>query len=249
MRDQTEVSGPGWLRRLPILLILAVALGGALLLRDAVSFELLRDHRDQLIALRDGNYLLAVALFMLVYVVIVAFSLPGATVATLAGGFLFSVFPGVLFNLASATVGAICIFQAARWGLGEWLARRMDAQTGAIKRFKDGIDRNQWSVLFLMRLVPAVPFFVANLLPALLGVSLTRFAVTTFFGIIPGALVLTSVGAGLGELFERDEAPDLGLIFEPQFLLPILGLCLLAALPMLISMGKKPSGSDRHDQT
>jgi uncharacterized membrane protein YdjX (TVP38/TMEM64 family) len=79
-----------------------------------------------------------------------------------------------------------------------------------------------------------VPFFVANLIPALVGVPLSRFVITTFLGIIPGAVVYTSVGAGLGEVFARGESPDLGIIFEPQILLPILGLAALAALPILI---------------
>jgi uncharacterized membrane protein YdjX (TVP38/TMEM64 family) len=110
----------------------------------------------------------------------------------------------------------------------------MEASEGSVKRIKDGIDENQWSMLFLIRLVPAVPFFVANLVPALVGVPLSRFAISTFFGIIPGALVYTSVGAGLGEVFARGETPDLGIIFTPPILLPILGLSLLAALPILI---------------
>jgi uncharacterized membrane protein YdjX (TVP38/TMEM64 family) len=79
-----------------------------------------------------------------------------------------------------------------------------------------------------------VPFFVANLLPAFVGVPLYRFVVSTFLGIIPGGVVYTSVGAGLGEVFERGEAPDLGVIFEPQILLPLFGLCALAALPIVI---------------
>jgi uncharacterized membrane protein YdjX (TVP38/TMEM64 family) len=83
-------------------------------------------------------------------------------------------------------------------------------------------------------LIPVVPFFVANLVPALVGVALLPFAVTTFLGIIPGALVYTSVGAGLGEVLDRGETPDLGIIFTPAILLPILGLAALAALPIVL---------------
>nr|WP_319829689.1 VTT domain-containing protein [Thalassovita sp.] len=228
-------------RMLPLAVILAVALLGGYLLRDYLSFEALRDNRQALLAFRDANYGVTVLAFVAIYVVIVAFSLPGATVATLTGGFLFATFPGVLFNVTAATIGAVVIFTAARWGLGERLAAKMENSQGAVKKIKDGIDENQWSMLFLIRLVPAVPFFVANLVPALVGVPVTRFAVSTFLGIIPGGLVFTSVGAGLGEVFERGETPDLGIIFEPQILLPILGLCALAALPIVIKAvrGKK----------
>lgn len=230
----SEAPKSGLAKRLPLIAILVIAAIGAFTLRDYLTFETLRDNREALLAFRDANYVATVAVFMLAYVVIVAFSLPGATIATLTGGFLFATFPGALFNVTAATVGAILIFLAARWGLGERLAAKMEGSDGAVKKIKDGIDENQWSMLFLIRLVPAVPFFVANLVPALVGVPLNRFAISTFLGIIPGGVVYTSVGAGLGEVFARGETPNLGIIFEPQILLPILGLCALAALPILI---------------
>ncbi|MEP2533567.1 VTT domain-containing protein [Shimia sp.] len=224
----------GWTRALPLVGILVAAIVGFFTLRDVLTFEALSANREMLIAYRDSHYLAAVLVFMSVYIVIVGFSLPGATVATLTGGFLFGTFPGVLFNVSAATLGAVLIFLAARWGLGERLAARMDSSGGKVKAIKQGIDENQWSMLFLIRLVPLVPFFVANLVPALVGVSLWRFAVTTFIGIIPGGLVFTSVGAGLGEVFARGETPNLSVIFEPHILLPILGLCALAALPIIL---------------
>ncbi|MGR3661246.1 MAG: TVP38/TMEM64 family protein [Paracoccaceae bacterium] len=227
------------IRRLPLIAIIVVAIIGAFTLRDYLSFDALRENRETLIAFRDANYLVSVLAFIAIYIVIVGFSLPGATIATLTGGFLFATFPGALYNIIGATIGATLIFLAAKWGLGERLAAKMEASDGAVKRIKDGIDENQWSVLFLMRLVPAVPFFVANLIPALVGVPLSRFVITTFFGIIPGAIVYTSVGAGLGEVFERGETPNLDIIFEPGILLPILGLSALAALPILLKVFKK----------
>ncbi len=243
MTDMTQTSDAQnpFLRRLPLIAILVVAAIGAFTLRDYLSFQALSDNRETLIAFRDANYVLTVLGFIAAYVVIVAFSLPGATIATLTGGFLFATFPGALYNITGATIGATIIFLAARWGLGEKLAEKMDSSGGAVKKIKTAIDDNQWEALFLIRLVPAVPFFVANLVPALVGVSLFRFVVTTFLGIIPGAVVYTSVGAGLGEVFARDETPDLGIIFEPHILLPILGLCALAALPIVLKAvrGKK----------
>jgi uncharacterized membrane protein YdjX (TVP38/TMEM64 family) len=232
MMTNTEKSA--FQKKLPILIIIAVALIGAFTLRDYLSFDALRDNREELIAFRDANYLMAVLGFIAIYVVIVAFSLPGATIATLTGGFLFATFPGFLYNIMGATIGATAIFSAARMGFGDKLAAKMENSEGLVKKIKDGIDENQWSVLFLIRLVPAVPFFVANLVPALVDVSLRRFVISTFFGIIPGGVVYTSVGAGLGEVFARGESPNLGIIFEPQILLPILGLCALALLPIIL---------------
>ena len=230
------------LRHLPLIAIAIVAVLGALLLRDTLSFETLRTHRETLIAYRDAHYLVSVLVFMALYVLIVTFSLPGGLVATLTGGFLFGTWPGVLYNVVAATAGATLIFLAARWGLGERLAARMDESEGRIRTLKDALDANQWPMLFLIRLIPAVPFFVANLLPALVGVPLRRYVISTFFGIMPGALVYTSVGAGLGAVFEAGETPDLGIIFAPQVLLPILGLCALAALPILLKPLRRGRG-------
>lgn len=230
-----------WLRRLPILLILATALIGAIVLRDDLSFQTLARHRDELLAFRDTHYLWAVLAFLSAYVAIVGLSLPGGTVATLAGGFLFGLFPGVLYNVLGAGTGAILVFLAARTGFGDALARKLENAGGRAARLQAALRQNEWSVLFLMRLVPLVPFFIANLIPAFVGTSLTRFAISTFVGIIPGALVFTSVGSGLGEVFARGEAPDLGIIFTAPVLLPLLGLAALAALPMLLRAFKGAS--------
>jgi uncharacterized membrane protein YdjX (TVP38/TMEM64 family) len=217
-----------------LLAIALVAAVGAFTLRDYLSFDTLRDNREALIAFRDSNYAVTALVFVLGYVLIVAFSLPGATIATLTGGFLFGTAVGTLFNVTGATLGAVALFLAARHGLGDRLKARMEASEGMVRKIKQGIDENQWSMLFLIRLVPAVPFFVANLIPAFLAVPLYRFVVSTALGIVPGALVFTSVGAGLGAVFARGETPDLGIIFEPHILFPILGLCLLAVLPILV---------------
>ena len=233
MTETSHTSG-GLAKRLPLIVILAAAAIGAFTLRDYLSFQALADNREALIAFRDANYALTVLAFIACYVAIVAFSLPGATIATLTGGFLFATFPGALFNITAATMGATLIFLAARWGLGEKLSEKMETSDGTVKKIKTAIDHNQWEALFLIRLVPAVPFFVANVVPALVGVPLGRYVITTFLGIIPGGIVYTSVGAGLGEVFARGETPNLGIIFEPHILLPILGLCALATMPIVL---------------
>ncbi len=229
------------LRHAPLALIVVVAAIGAFTLRDYVTFDTLRDNREALLAFRDANFVAMVAVFVTVYVLIVAFSLPGAAVASVTGGFLFGLPWGTAFNVVSATLGAMAIFQAARMGLGRTLAAKMEAGEGTLKRIKEGLRENEVSVLFLLRLVPAVPFFVANLLPAMVGVKFRNFVWTTALGIIPGALVFTWIGVGLGEVFDRGDDPDLSLLWEPQIIGPILGLCALAALPIIIKAvrGKK----------
>lgn len=230
---------PQLARRLPILLILLAAMAGAVLLRDRLSFEALAQNRDSLLAFRDAHFLWASLGFLTVYIAIVALSLPGGTVATLAGGFLFGLFPGAAYNVIAASIGAVAVFLAARAGFGADVAARMQAGHGPVARLQAGLQQNQWSALLIMRLVPAVPFFVANLIPAFVGIRLAPFAATTFLGIIPATVIFTSVGAGLGEVFARGDTPDLGIIFAPQILLPLLGLAALSSLPMLLRLRRK----------
>lgn len=234
MLDAAKAQPARVKKMLPLIVIAIVAVLGFVFLRDVLSFETLRDNREALIAWRDANYALAALVFVVLYIVIVAFSLPGAAVMTLAGGFLFGIFPGALFCVIGATLGAICIFLAAKSGLGDALHAKIAEKEGLMARMDRGLKENEISYLFLMRLVPAIPFFLANLAPAFLGVSLRNFAFTTFFGIMPGSIVYTSVGAGLGEVFARGETPNFGIIFEPHILGPILGLCALAVIPIVI---------------
>ena len=229
-----SMQSPGWRRYIPLAIIAAVALIGAFTLRDYLSFETLRDNRESLLQFQRDNPLLLGAVFVAVYVTIVSFSLPGAAVASVTGGFLFGLPLGTALNVISATIGASVIFLAARWGLGAALNARIDASEGRLRRLREGLRENEISVMLLLRLVPAVPFFVANLLPALVGVRFANFFWTTALGIIPGALVFTSIGGGLGAVFDRGESPDLSLLWEPRIIGPILGLCALAALPMVI---------------
>ena len=246
-RDSRQVSSVSntfapnrrFLRNVPLFVIVIVAIVGVYTLRDRLGFEALSENRDTLIAFRDANYLVAAVVFVAVYVAIVAFSLPGATIATLTGGFLFGTLHGTVLNVSGAALGAIVIFQAARMGLGAQLSARLDASEGMVRKIKQGIKANQWSMLFSIRLIPVVPFFVANLVPAFLEVPLHRFAISTFVGIIPGALVYTSVGAGLGEVFATGATPDLGIIFKPHVLLPILGLAVLSLLPVIVKLFRK----------
>ena len=111
-----SMQSPGWRRYIPIAIIAAVALIGAFTLRDYLSFETLRDNRESLLQFHRDNPLLLGAVFVAVYVTIVSFSLPGAAVASVTGGFLFGLPLGTALNVISATIGASVIFLAARWG-------------------------------------------------------------------------------------------------------------------------------------
>jgi uncharacterized membrane protein YdjX (TVP38/TMEM64 family) len=152
----------------------------------------------------------------------------------MTGGFLFGLFPGVFLNLLAATTGAMMVFLAVRIGLGDGIRRRLDTSNRTVRLITEALQTNEVPVLISLRLLPIMPFFMVNLLAAAFGVATARFFWTTALGIVPGGLVYTWVGVGLGEVFDRGETPNFSIIFEPHILGPILGLVALALLPVAI---------------
>lgn len=215
---------------------LALALFFATGLQRYVTFEALAENRALLLDWAAANRVLAALVYVLVYIVVVAGSLPGGTVATLAGGFLFGTFAGGTLAVIGATVGATLLFLAARTALGDALRAKAGP---SLARLEAGFRKNALSYLLVLRLVPAFPFFLVNLAPAFLGVSLRVYVIGTFFGILPGTFVFASVGAGLGSVFDRGERPDLGIILTAPVLLPLLALATLALVPVAVARFRK----------
>lgn len=195
-----------------------------------VSFDVLRAHRAELVAFVESKRVIAGALFVVFYVVVTALSIPGATVLTLAGGFLFGTLLGGILVAVAATLGSTIVYAAVKTSLGDHLRARAGP---AIKAMESGFRANAISYMLFLRLVPAFPFFVVNLAPAVLGVQPPIFIVATALGILPATFIYASVGSGLGRVFDAGKVPDLGLIFSGEFLWPLVGLALLALAPVV----------------
>jgi uncharacterized membrane protein YdjX (TVP38/TMEM64 family) len=224
-------------RFLPLAILVAgLALFFALGLDRYLSFRALHDHQEWLTAQVRERAVLSPLVFILVYALAIAFSVPGGAVLTILGGFLFGVVLGSLYAVIGATLGSVGVFLAARTALHDVLQARAGK---AMKRMEQGFREHALSYLLFLRLVPVFPFWLVNLVPALLGVPLGVYVLGTMIGIIPGSLVYASVGNGLGALLEKGETPDLGIIFDPEILLPILGLSVLSLLPIVYKKWKK----------
>ena len=229
--DSIAARDKSGLRFLPIAVLAVGALLAYFLAQDYLSLEALSENREALVEWRDRNLLTASLAYVAIYVVAVAFSVPGAIWLTLAGGFLFGTVLAAGLTVFSATIGATLIFLAARSSLGAMLHERAGPWLG---RIDDEVAKGEISFLLVMRLIPVIPFFIANLAPAFVNVRLSTFIWTTFIGIAPATAVISSVGSGLGEVLDRGGEPDIGVVFEPHILLPLLGLAALAALPVIL---------------
>jgi uncharacterized membrane protein YdjX (TVP38/TMEM64 family) len=223
---------PALRRLLPVAVLIAglvafFAFGG----HRYFALHTLESHREALLALVAAHRLAAPLAFVALYTVMAAFSVPGALVMTVAAGFLFGTLPGAAYSVAGATLGAIAVFLVARSALGDLLRQRAGP---GLARMRAGFQEDALSYLLVLRLIPLFPFWLVNLVPAFLGVSLKVFIVGTLLGIIPGSLVYASVGNGLGAIFAAGEAESIKhAIYAPEVLLPIAGLILLSLLPVL----------------
>jgi uncharacterized membrane protein YdjX (TVP38/TMEM64 family) len=213
--------------------LLALGVGAALFfglgLHERLTFDALRRDRAFLESWVAANLFLAAALFLLAYAAAVVFLPPSGTVMTLAGGFIFGPVAGTVLAVVAATAGATVLFLAARNSVGAWLHERAGP---FLARLEKGFKENELSYMLVLRLVPLFPFWLVNLAPAFLGVSLRSYVIGTFVGIIPGAAVYATVGAGLGSVFDRHETFSIAALATPEVLLGLSGLGLLALIPI-----------------
>ncbi|HEV2562457.1 MAG TPA: TVP38/TMEM64 family protein [Rhizomicrobium sp.] len=230
-------SPPSRLSRfIPLLVLLAgLAAFFALGLEHQLTLEALKTHRDSIEAWVSAHPVLAAASFVGFYTLIVACSIPAASLLTLAGGFLFGVWEGTALVVIGATLGATVIFLAAKTALHDLLRERFGETA---KKMEAGFRANAFNYLLVLRLVPLFPFFLVNLAAGLLGVPLSTYVLATFLGIIPGTFVYVGLGNGLGTIFASGATPDLSLIFKPEILLPILGLAVLSLVPVFFRKAK-----------
>jgi uncharacterized membrane protein YdjX (TVP38/TMEM64 family) len=228
--DKATSSGLSWRRLIPVAIIVAgIAAFFLLGLDDYATLEQLRQHRGQLLAFVEANPRLSVLLFITLYALAASFALPGGALLTLTGGFLFGIWLGTAAVVVGATIGATTLFVIARSALGDVFR----AKAGPfLTRMEEGFKENALSYLFVLRLIPAFPFFVVNLVPAFLGVPLRTFVIATFFGIMPGTFVYASIGAGLGSIFDKMEEVSLKGALTKEVVIALVGLAVLSLIPV-----------------
>lgn len=213
---------------LPALLVGGLALFLALGGHQMLSWQSIAMNYGALTAATESNLWLAATTFLGIYIVAVAFSLPVALALTLTGGALFG-WGAVGLVMVGATTGAAVVFLAARTAFAD-LARQRAGPF--IARLEDGFTRNAFSYLLALRLMPAAPFWVVNIVPALSRMKPGSFVLATFIGIAPGTTVAVSLGRGFDHILSAGKVPDLQVLSSPAILGPLAALGLLALLPV-----------------
>jgi uncharacterized membrane protein YdjX (TVP38/TMEM64 family) len=248
MSEPASAAAPLARRLIPLIVIVLLAIAAYVTFgRGMISLEALVQHRAAIDAFVTEHRVLALLAYIALYVVAVALSLPGATFLTVSGGFLFGLVLGASAAVIGATLGATVIFLVARTALGEPLLKRAGPRA---KQLAEGFREDAFSYLLFLRLVPAFPFFLVNLVPAFAGVRLSTFVVATALGIIPGGTVYAFAGTGLDSIISAQKETydacmaagraDCHLTFNahgiltPELIGALIALGVLALVPVVV---------------
>lgn len=240
---------PLWRRFAPLALLVAgLVLAVVLAARAGFGFDVLAVNYQVLADWVARDPVTASLIAFFVYAVATAVSFPAAWLLTVALGLLMGWLWASIIVLFGATAGAVAIFLATRFAFADFFAARAG---GWVKSLAEGFAKDAFSYMLFLRLVPAVPFVIVNVAPAILGVSLRVFAISTFVGIIPGVFVYAFAGEGLKSIIaERAEACAAGVapcgtpfnasgLVTPEIVIALILLSLLSLLPVVIRRFKR----------
>lgn len=222
----------------PLIILVAIAAaffaaGG----QHYVTLDALRDNRQFLVDFVARNPIGSALALVGIYAALVAISFPGASLLTIAAGLFFGTLVGGGLVVIGATLGATIVFLIARNASGDALRKRI-GNWG--EKLADGFEKNAFSYLMLLRLLPVAPFWLVNIVPALFGVKLRDYVLATAIGIIPGTFVYASIGAGAGAVLAAGQELNLkGALLKPEVIGPILGLAALSLIPILFKKFRK----------
>lgn len=225
----------------------AIALFFILDLGQYLNLQNLKDQQTAIEAFRDENVLLSVSIYFVIYVLMAALSLPGAALLTLAGGAVFGLLWGTVIVSFASTIGATLAFLMSRFLLRNWVEQRFGQRLQAIDA---GVRREGAFYLFTLRLVPAFPFFLVNLLLGLTAMKTRTYYWVSQLGMFAGTIVYVNAGTQLGKLESLSGILSPGLLssFVLLGIFPLIARKLLEVIRMnkVFANWTKPSRFDRN---
>ncbi len=195
--------------------------------------DLITQYHTELFDFIENKFFSSLILFTIIYVVSIAISLPIGSFLTFIGGYIFGAYYGFFSVIIGATVGALILFMIIKVGILRTIGS-IHQKSELINKIKFGIDKNIWSYLFFIRFFPIFPFWFVNIAPAILGVRLLPYTVTTFFGIMPGSLSIILIGSGVEDIVNKKVEFAWNFSDQKFFFIGLLILSLISTLPIFL---------------
>ena len=179
------------------------------------------------------NYIFSIFIFIVLYGFLILCNFPMASLLSMTSGFLFGTWIGGLIAIVGGTFGAFGIFIIAKYFFSDFIKKNILNKYSYIENY---FKKNDLELMFLIRIIPAVPFFAQNLILAGLGAGNKKFFYTTLLGLAPWSFIFGSIGQGLEEIFVNQTKISFSLVAQPEYLIPIGAI---ASLVILIIFFKK----------
>lgn len=199
----------------------------------AFIIDLITQYHKELLDFIENKFFSSLILFTIIYAISIAISLPIGSFLTFIGGYIFGAYYGFFSVIIGATVGALILFMIIKVGILRTIGS-IHQKSELINKIKFGIDKNIWSYLFFIRFFPIFPFWFVNIAPAILGVRLLPYTVTTFFGIMPGSLSIILIGSGVEDIVNKKVDFAWNFSDHKFFFIGLLILSLISILPIFL---------------
>lgn len=234
------------LRWSPLVLMIGIGIAAfAFGLGEYLSLSNIIRFRSALVGFVEDQPALATAAYVGVYMMAVVFSVPGGSVFTIVGGIMFGGIVGGIITTVGAVLGSLGVFLVARTALEGWTRRRMSQLGPRINAIAEGFRENAFSLLIVLRLIPLMPYWASNALPAIFGVSVSTFVVATTIGLLPWTVSFAFFGAALEDIVAAQEEANPGCadagtcevsfsVFSSPSVLTGLVIALLALVPVFV---------------
>jgi uncharacterized membrane protein YdjX (TVP38/TMEM64 family) len=227
MDNSSKPQGNPWLKIIVLTAVLLIMLAGLWFGRDFINLEAFANQEAAFRSWKTRVPLLASVIAIAVYVVVTGLSLPGAAIMTLLSGWFFGFLPGLVVVSIGSTAGATVSFLLSRYLLRDWVTAKLKDRVTSIQQ---AVERDGAFYLFTLRLVPAVPFFVINVVMGLTRMSPWTFWWVSQLGMLPGTAAYVYAGASVPSLKELAEHGP-GRVLSWQL---ILAFAILGFLPLAL---------------
>ena len=181
----------------------------------------------------SNNFLFSFLIFIFSYCLLIICNFPAASLLSLIGGFLYGTWVGGFGIIIAGTVGSFIVFLVTKSFFQDYISKKL---LNKYKFINNYFQKNDIELMFLIRLIPGIPFFAQNLILAGLGAKSLKFFFTTLLGLSPWAIIFASIGQGLEDIFIEDQDLSFALIAKPEYLIPI---SIIASLVVVILIFKK----------
>ena len=198
--------------------------------RDFFQLDTLFSNLENIQNYISLNYIFSISIFITLYGFLILCNFPMASLLSMTSGFLFGTWVGGMIAIVGGTLGAFGIFGIAKYFFSDFVKKNILNKYSFIENY---FKRNDLELMFLIRIIPAVPFFAQNLILAGLGADNKKFFYTTLLGLAPWSFIFCSIGQGLEEIFVNQTDISFSLIAQPEYLIPISTIAFLVVLVIL----------------